>query len=122
MKLDIKKILLGLACFLHIQSQALEYELHFENESVTAAKVTIFPYEEIGLHRDTTPHVVVALKGGVLTRIEADGRLVDVHFPTGIAVFRCVDPPNELHKTINSSSESIELIIISLKNDTTSNY
>lgn len=105
-----------LMCFLSFEMQALEYEQQFENDQICIAKAKIFPQEEIGLHRDVHPQVVIALKGGTITRLEADGRFTDVKFPTGTAVFREADPENELHRSVNNSSESVELIIIQLKN------
>jgi hypothetical protein len=112
----MRKILLGLACFLLSGIQALEYELQFENDQVCVARVKIFPYEELALHRDAYPQVVVALKGGTITRFEADGRIVDVVFPTGTAVFRPMDPENQLHRSLNNSDEDLELIVVQLKN------
>ncbi len=67
------------------------------------------------MHRDAYPQVVVALQGGVITRLEADGSTVDVNFPTGKAVFREIDPPDQLHRSINNSSAPVELIVIQLK-------
>ncbi|OJU81043.1 MAG: hypothetical protein BGO10_00505 [Chlamydia sp. 32-24] len=111
----MKKILGILLFSLTFQLQALEFEHQFENEHVCVDKAIIAPFEEIGLHRDTQPHVVIALKGGTITRLETDGRKTDVIFPTGKPVFREVDPENELHRSVNNSSEPIELIIIKLK-------
>lgn len=114
----MKKILAILMCSLSFQIQSLEYEQQFENDQICIGKVTIAPHEEIGLHRDTHPQVVIALKGGTITRLEADGRTTDVKFPTGKAVVREPDPENEQHRSVNNSSESVELIIIQLKNST----
>lgn len=121
MELIMKKILAVLAvlmCFLSFEMQALEYEQQFENDQICIAKVKISPWEEIGLHRDTHPRVIIALQGGTITRLEADGRVIDVKFPTGIAVFREADPENELHRGVNNSAEPVELILIQLKNST----
>jgi len=112
----MKTLLLCLICSLSLKVQGLEYEIQLENGSVRVARVKIMPQEEIGLHRDTHPQVVVALQGGVITRLEADGSTTDVNFPTGQAVFRDVDPPEQLHKSVNSSPTPVELIIIQLKN------
>lgn len=109
------KILFGIACVLAGEIQAVECQLQFENDQVNVAKVKILPHEEIGLHRDVYPQVVVALKGGTITRLEADGRTVDVEFPTGVAVFRPTDPENQLHRSVNNSDEPVELIIVQLK-------
>lgn len=112
----MKKFLM-LACFALTQAQALEYEVQFENDQVCVSRVVIEPKEEIDLHRDAVPQVVVGLRGGTITRLEADGREVDVEFPTGKAVYRPVDPEDELHRSMNKSNASIEIIIVQLKNN-----
>lgn len=113
----MKRILFACTC-LFAEISALEYEKQFENEKVLIAKVKLAPYEEVGLHRDALPQVVVALQGGTITRLEPDGRKVDVHFPTGQAVYRPVDPENELHRSVNNGATPVELIITQLKTDT----
>lgn len=112
----MKKFLI-LACLALAQAQALEYEVQFENDQVCVSRVVIEPKEEIGLHRDSLPQIVVGLRGGTITRLEADGREVDVEFPTGKAVYRPVDPENELHRSVNRSNAPIEIIIIQMKNN-----
>lgn len=111
----MKYALLGIACLLSSYVQALEYEVQFENDQVSVCKIKIFANEEIGLHRDAFPQIVVALKGGTITRFEADGTTTDVQFPTGTAVYRKADPVDVLHSSVNKSSEPVELIIIQLK-------
>lgn len=111
----MRKILIGLSCLLTFPLQSLEYELQFENDQVCVARVQIFPHEEIGLHRDVYPQVVVALEGGTIARLEQDGRRVDVEFPTAVAVFRPKDPEDQLHRSVNDSDHKIDLIIIQLK-------
>lgn len=106
-----------LATLLFSQMNAIEYELQFENAHINVAKVKILPHEEIGLHRDALPQVVIAIKGGTITRLEADGSINEVNFPTGTAVYREVDPPELLHRSVNSGDEIIELIIIQLKDE-----
>ena len=75
------------------------------------------PKEEIGLHRDAYPQIVIALKGGIITCLEADGTTTDVKFPTGVAVMRDMDSPNQLHKSVNKGNEPVELMVIQLKSD-----
>lgn len=111
----MKNIFFGLLCLTSFTVQALEFEQQFENEQISVSKVKIESHEEIGLHRDAYPQVVIALKGGTITRLEADGRKVDVQFPTGVAVTREADPKDALHKSVNNSSEAVDLIIIQLK-------
>jgi quercetin dioxygenase-like cupin family protein len=113
----MKSSLLGLTCLIAFQAHAFECETQFENEQICVAKVKIEAKEEIGLHRDAYPHIVIALKGGTITRLEADGRTTDVQFPTGVTITRDPDPKNELHGSINRSSEAIELVVIQLKDN-----
>ncbi len=112
----MKSWLFCLFCLISLQAQALEYEIQIENDHVSVARAKIMPHEEIGLHRDAYQQVVIALQGGIITRLEADGSTVDVNFPTGKAVFREIDPPDQLHKSVNNSAVPIELVIIQLKN------
>ena len=110
----MKYILYGAICFLSCKLGALEYEELLSHERVSIAKVKIMAGEEIGLHRDAHRQIVIALKGGTITRLEADGTTTDVDFPTGVAVFRGIDPPNELHKSVNRGTEPVELLILQL--------
>lgn len=109
------KYFLALACCALTQMQALEYEVQFENDQVCVSRVVIEPKEEIGLHRDAVPQFVIGLRGGTITRLESDGKEMDVEFPTGKAIYRPVDPENELHRSVNKSDAPIEIIIIQMK-------
>lgn len=111
----MKFVGIGIACLFLSGLQSLEYEVQFENDQVCVSRVKIMPNEEIGLHRDVYRQVVIALKGGTITRLEANGTTTDVVFPTGVSVFREIDPPNELHKSVNKGAEPVELIIMQLK-------
>jgi len=110
------KSITALACLFAFEIQAMEYEPLFENDQINVAKVKVQAGEEIGLHRDAYPQVVFAIKGGTCTRLEADGRKVDVHFPTGQVVIREADPIDEMHKGVNGPAE-LELIVIQLLNE-----
>jgi hypothetical protein len=93
----------------------MKYETLFENNQITLSKVTIMAQEEIGWHRDAYPEIVIAIRGGTITRIEANGTIKDVTFPTGTAVHRKADPIGELHRSINKGSEDLELIVLAMK-------
>lgn len=110
------KAFLILACLALTQVQALEYEIQFDNDQICISRVVMGPKEEIGFHRDAMPQVVIGLKGGIITRLESDGREVDVEFPTGKTVYRPVDPEGELHRSVNKSDAPIEIIIVQMKN------
>jgi hypothetical protein len=93
----------------------MEYEMLLDNDKVRVSRVKIMAGEEVGLHRDEYPAVVIALQGGTITRLEADGTTTDVVFPSNVPVFRPIDPPDLLHRSVNSSSNAIELIVTQLK-------
>ncbi len=103
--------LLLLAPFL---SQALEYAIEFENDSVRTSRMKLDPEEEIGLHRDANPRIVIGIKGGAFTRFEADGSKTIVHFPTNGAIFLPADPIDQQHKGKNGNQE-LEILVIELK-------
>lgn len=110
-----------LALFILVPSLlvALGYEVQFENEQMRVAKVTIASGEMIGLHRDENPALVVGIKGGTITRLEANGSRTAVTFPTGEAVWRPTDPFVEPHRSVNNGSETVEILVIEFKNPLT---
>jgi quercetin dioxygenase-like cupin family protein len=92
----------------------MEYRLQHENETIRVARIALEPGEKVGLHRDEYPRVIVGLKGGTLTRIEADGSMTELTFPAGESVFLEADPIGEMHSAVNGSSE-LEIIVVELK-------
>ncbi|HSX27022.1 MAG TPA: hypothetical protein VLE89_08485 [Chlamydiales bacterium] len=109
----MRKLVVAMVCVSGVWG--VESEMQFENEQVRVFKVKIEAHEELGLHRDEFPQVVVALRGGTMTRIEGDGSMVDVEFPKGEAVFRDADPVGQLHRSVNGTCKPMELVIVQLK-------
>lgn len=109
----MKSFLCGL--FFLCALSAYEYKVEVDKENVSIVRVVIFPQEEIGLHRHDYPKIAIALQGGVMTRVEEDGRESEVEFPTGVAVYRPADPEGELHRAVNRSDQTIELLLIQIK-------
>jgi hypothetical protein len=116
-ELMMKKILIAAACVLSLNAGAVESEVQFENDQVRILSVKILAHEEIGLHRDAYPHVVMSIKGGTITRLEADGSKTEVHFPKGEAVFREADPVGAMHTSVNNTCKPIELVVVQLKSN-----
>lgn len=92
--------------------------LQFENDSVRVWKTTIFPNQPLKMHRHEHDRVVVALKGGNLAKLDANGVLMPRIFETGNSYWLDKDPPNELHACVNKSNEPIEVVVIELKRHT----
>ncbi len=76
----------------------------------------MLPEEKIGLHRDEYPRIAIGLKGGLFTRIESDGSLTKIDFPTGGAIFLPADPVGQLHSGENGNQD-LELILVELKSE-----
>jgi hypothetical protein len=98
-----------------LATQALEYTIQTDNEVVRIAKIVLAPGDEVGLHRDEYPRVVFGVKGGTFTRIEEDGSLTKVNFPTGEAIFLEADPVDQQHRGVNKSGKTIEIIVAEFK-------
>jgi len=103
------------AFLLSVGASAVESTVQFENNQVRVLKIKIMAHEVSVLHRDEYPHIVIPLKGGTITRLEVDGSMTDVDFPEGKVIFRKTDPVGEFHRSINNTSNPIELIIVYLK-------
>ncbi len=92
----------------------MEYCIQCENDQFRVSKIALDSGEEVGLHRDEYPRVVIGLKGGSYTRIEKDGSTKAIRFPTGEAVYLDADPIDQLH-TGKNSDEPLEIIVVELK-------
>ncbi len=93
----------------------MEYVKQLENDKVCVSYVKSMPQEETGLHYDLYPHLVIALEGGTLTRIESDGSKLQIEFPTGKRIFRPSDTVDKMDTSVNETSMPIALIIVQLK-------
>jgi quercetin dioxygenase-like cupin family protein len=104
-----------IAAIVFCQIESIESTHLFENSSLSIAHVKIMPGDEIGLHYDRYPHMVKAIKGGILTRLEADGSMTKVEFKEGQWVYRPSEVPEKMHRTINAAAQEIELLIIQFR-------
>ncbi len=102
------------ALSLPLLSEAMEYDIQFENDAIRISKIKMLPEEKVGLHRDENLRVVYGIKGGVITRTEQDGSTREVHFPTGEATLLDADPVGELHTGANGPEE-LEVIVVEFK-------
>ena len=112
--LPMKIIYFLILSLIPFASQALEYKVEFENAEVRVSKIKMLPGEKVGPHRDECSRIVIGLKGGTYTRIEADGSFTKVSFPPGEAIFLPADPVGQLHSGENGDKE-LEIIVVELK-------
>src|SRR5437868_3706667 len=87
----------------------------FENTRAVSWKSIIPPHTESTLHRHDRYRTVVAIVGGDLTLIAANGKKTVFHYDTGKSYWFEPMPPGEMHKDANETSKSIELMVVEEK-------
>lgn len=112
----MKNMWIPLFCLISANVQALDYEIIFENDSIKIAKAILEAHEEVPPHRDEYPRILIAPEGGELIRIEADDSQTTLTLLPWEPAYLPMDPPDQLHRTVNNSNNPLELTIIDLKN------
>ena len=87
----------------------------FENEQVKVWKSVIVPNAPLTLHRHEHGRTIVALVGGDLKIVKETGQTTVAHWETGKAYWLPPDPPGEMHKDINDTGKTIEVMVVEMK-------
>jgi hypothetical protein len=87
----------------------------FENEHVKVWKSVIVPNAPLTLHRHEHGRTIVALVGGDLKIVKESGQTTVAHWETGKAYWLAPDPPGEMHKDINDTGKTIEVMVVEMK-------
>ena len=87
----------------------------FDNDRAVSWKSVIPPHTESTLHRHDRYRTIVAIVGGDLTLVGADGKKTVVHYETGKAYWQGPMPAGEMHKDANETAKTIELVVIEVK-------
>ncbi|MBS0624297.1 MAG: hypothetical protein JSS62_06740 [Verrucomicrobia bacterium] len=87
----------------------------FENEHVRVWKTVIMPHQSLKMHRHDCSRVLVALKGGKLTKMEDTGESSELFLEEDKAYWLDQDALHTLHADINESEEPIEIMVIEVK-------
>jgi hypothetical protein len=87
----------------------------FENDRAVSWKSVIPPHTESTLHRHDRYRTIVAIVGGDLTLVGADGKKTVVHYETGKAYWQAPMPAGEMHKDANETAKTIELVVVEMK-------
>jgi hypothetical protein len=91
-------------------------EPQFENSSVSVWKSIIMPNQPLALHRHDLGRTIVALKGGTLDVVDAQGKTIkQMTWETGKAYWLDADPPGEQHGDMNRTKEPIEVIVVQMR-------
>jgi hypothetical protein len=87
----------------------------FENDWAVSWKSVIPPHTESTLHRHDRFRTIIGVVGGDLTTVDAAGKKTVTHYDTGKAYWQEPMPPGAMHKDVNETGKTIELIVVEVK-------
>jgi hypothetical protein len=87
----------------------------FDNDRAVSWKSVIPPHTESTLHRHDRYRTVVGIVGGDLTTEDAQGKKTVTHYEAGKAYWQEPMPPGTLHKDVNETGTTIELLVVEAK-------
>ncbi|MCU1381975.1 MAG: hypothetical protein JWL71_672 [Acidobacteria bacterium] len=87
----------------------------FDNERATSWKSVIPPHTESTLHRHDRFRTVIGIIGGDLTTMDAAGRKTVTRYEAGKAYWQEPMPAGAMHKDVNETAATIELMVVEVK-------
>jgi hypothetical protein len=87
----------------------------FENARAVSWKSVIPPHTESTLHRHDRFRTVIGIVGGDLTTVDAAGKKTVTHYETGKSYWQEPMPPGAMHKDVNETGKTIELVVVEMK-------
>ncbi len=87
----------------------------FENDRAVSWKSVIPPHTESTLHRHDRYRTVIGIVGGDLTTMDAAGKKTVTRYEAGKAYWQEPMPPGAMHKDVNETGKTIELIVVEQK-------
>jgi beta-alanine degradation protein BauB len=108
----------GAATGAALQQQASQTrrEPQFENEHVRVWKSIILPNQPLAVHRHEHGRTIVALKGGTLDVVDANGQTkTKMTWESGKAYWLGADPPGEQHGDLNKGTDPMEVIVVEMR-------
>jgi len=87
----------------------------FDNARATSWKSIIPPHTESTMHRHDRYRTVIGIIGGDLKTIAADGTATMTHYETGKAYWQEPMPPGAMHRDVNDTDKTIELVVVEVK-------
>lgn len=121
MTIAIRRPLLAAAVFLSAlplgsQQSASTRVPQFENSDVSVWKTTIMPHAPLTMHTHEHPRVIVALQGGTVKIVYADGGSETQRWETGKAYYLSTEEGKRRHADANAGEKPIEVMVVELKN------
>ena len=108
---------LALAAVLVAQAARPEMQRvpQFDNDRAASWKSIIPPHTESTFHRHDRYRSVIAIVGGDLKTVAPDGKATVTHYETGKSYWFAPMPAGEMHKDVNDTDRTIELIVVEMK-------
>jgi hypothetical protein len=88
----------------------------FENEDVKVWKTVVMPNAPLTMHTHEHARVIVALRGGTMKIVNADGTSETQRWDTGKAYWLSAAEGKKRHADANQGDQPIEVMVIELKN------
>ena len=99
------------------QSSSTQRIPQFENSHVKVWKSTIVPNAPLPLHRHDHGRVIIALQGGTI-KVEDQSGTSETHvLETGKAYWLPANPPNTMHRDVNTGDGAIEVMVVEVEDD-----
>jgi hypothetical protein len=87
----------------------------FDNDRATSWKSIIPPHTESTMHRHDRYRTVIGIVGGELKTVAPDGKATMTHYEAGKAYWQEPMPPGAMHKDVNDTDKTIELVVVEVK-------
>ena len=87
----------------------------FDNDRAMSWTSVIPPHTESTLHRHDRFRTVIGIVGGDLTTVDAQGKKTVTHYEAGKAYWQEPMPPGAMHKDVNETGKTIELVVVEEK-------
>ncbi len=87
----------------------------FENDRAVSWLSVIPPHTASTLHRHDRYRSVIAIVGGDLKTVTASGETTVTHYETGKAYWQAPMPPGVMHKDVNDTDRTIQLVVVEIK-------
>ena len=88
----------------------------FENSDVKVWRSTVLPNSPLPFHRHEHPRVIIALIGGTMKILEETGQSEIHDWQSKKAYWLPANAPGTRHQDVNVGDNSIELMVVELKN------
>lgn len=111
----VSALLLAVAANMTSQQPSTQRVAQFENDQVAVWRTTVLPKAPLATHTHDHPRVIVALSGGDMKIVYADGGSQNEHWETGRAYWLSSEEGKRQHADSNQGDKPIDVMVVELK-------